>query len=308
MKMILKLIFLIYFLFISEIALANLSNRIILKIENEIVTSYEIKNKILNSLILTNQEVNQKNINKLKKTSIESLIQLKLKRIELSKHNISYTPAQMQNYLNQISSNDINGLKNKFSLNNLDYEIFYKEIETQLKWQSLIYKLYSNKIEINENDLEDEIKKILQNQKKVVEYRISEIEILDNDKESGDFLIKDIKKNIAEQGFAATAVKFSISSSASNKGDLGWVNANSLSKDIYKLISKMNLGDVSAPIKRTNSILFLKLDDKKEIEAGKIETSKLKKKLIEQKKNELFNLYSRSHLSKLRNSSFIEYK
>ena len=88
MKMILKLIFLIYFLFISEIALANLSNRIILKIENEIVTSYEIKNKILNSLILTNQEVNQKNINKLKKTSIESLIQLKLKRIELSKHNI----------------------------------------------------------------------------------------------------------------------------------------------------------------------------------------------------------------------------
>lgn len=308
MKMILKLIFLIYFLFISEIALANLSNRIILKIENEIVTSYEIKNKILNSLILTNQEVNQKNINKLKKTSIESLIQLKLKRIELSKYNISYTPAQMQNYLNQISSNDINGLKNKFSLNNLDYEIFYKEIETQLKWQSLIYKLYSNKIEINENDLEDEIKKILQNQKKVVEYRISEIEILDNDKENGDFLIKDIKKNIAEQGFAATAVKFSISSSASNKGDLGWVNANSLSKDIYKLISKMNLGDVSAPIKRTNSILFLKLDDKKEIEAGKIETSKLKKKLIEQKKNELFNLYSRSHLSKLRNSSFIEYK
>lgn len=306
--MILKLIFLIYFLFISEIALANLSNRIILKIENEIVTSYEIKNKILNSLILTNQEVNQKNINKLKKTSIESLIQLKLKRIELSKYNISYTPAQMQNYLNQISSNDINGLKNKFSLNNLDYEIFYKEIETQLKWQSLIYKLYSNKIEINENDLEDEIKKILQNQKKVVEYRISEIEILDNDKENGDFLIKDIKKNIAEQGFAATAVKFSISSSASNKGDLGWVNANSLSKDIYKLISKMNLGDVSAPIKRTNSILFLKLDDKKEIEAGKIETSKLKKKLIEQKKNELFNLYSRSHLSKLRNSSFIEYK
>lgn len=306
--MILKLIFLIYFLFISEIALANLSNRIILKIENEIVTSYEIKNKILNSLILTNQEVNQKNINKLKKTSIESLIQLKLKRIELSKYNISYTPAQMQNYLNQISSNDINGLKNKFSLNNLDYEIFYKEIETQLKWQSLIYKLYSNKIEINENDLEDEIKKILQNQKKVVEYRISEIEILDNDKENGDFLIKDIKKNIAEQGFAATAVKFSISSSASNKGDLGWVNANSLSKDIYKLISKMNLGDVSAPIKRTNSILLLKLDDKKEIEAGKIETSKLKKKLIEQKKNELFNLYSRSHLSKLRNSSFIEYK
>ena len=34
----------------------------------------------------------------------------------------------------------------------------------------------------------------------------------------------------------------------------------------------------------------------------------LKKDLIDQKKNELFNLYSRSHLSKLKNTSLIEYK
>ena len=34
----------------------------------------------------------------------------------------------------------------------------------------------------------------------------------------------------------------------------------------------------------------------------------LKKRMSEQKKNELFNLYSRSHLSKLKNTSFIEYR
>ena len=35
---------------------------------------------------------------------------------------------------------------------------------------------------------------------------------------------------------------------------------------------------------------------------------KLRKDLIVQKKNELFNLYSRSHLSKLKNTSLIEYR
>ena len=35
---------------------------------------------------------------------------------------------------------------------------------------------------------------------------------------------------------------------------------------------------------------------------------KLKENLIKQKKNELFELYSRSHLSKLKNTSLIEYK
>ena len=39
-----------------------------------------------------------------------------------------------------------------------------------------------------------------------------------------------------------------------------------------------------------------------------IDKNKLKVSLINQKKNYLFNLYSRSYLSKLRNTSFIEYK
>jgi len=34
----------------------------------------------------------------------------------------------------------------------------------------------------------------------------------------------------------------------------------------------------------------------------------LKKNLVDKKKNNLFDLYSRSHLSKLRNTSIIEYK
>ena len=34
----------------------------------------------------------------------------------------------------------------------------------------------------------------------------------------------------------------------------------------------------------------------------------MRNNLINQKKNELFNLYSNSHLSKLKNTSFIEYK
>ena len=39
-----------------------------------------------------------------------------------------------------------------------------------------------------------------------------------------------------------------------------------------------------------------------------INTTELKKNIINQKKNELFTLYSRSHLSKLKNNTYIEYK
>ena len=64
-----KLIFYIILsiIFLSKNAIAQINNKIILKVENEIITSYELKNKILTTLFLSNQEINQSNIDKLKK-------------------------------------------------------------------------------------------------------------------------------------------------------------------------------------------------------------------------------------------------
>ena len=70
----------------------------------------------------------------------------------------------------------------------------------------------------------------------------------------------------------------------------------------------MKPGEVSQPIKTQNSILFLKLNEIKNSKTEDINIPELKKKLIDRKKNELFNLYSKSHLSKLKNTSLIEYK
>ena len=57
-----------------------------------------------------------------------------------------------------------------------------------------------------------------------------------------------------------------------------------------------------------NSLIFFKLLDKRVSKINDLNTTEFKKRLIDQKKNELFNLYSRSHLSKLKNNSLIEYK
>ena len=70
----------------------------------------------------------------------------------------------------------------------------------------------------------------------------------------------------------------------------------------------MEIGQISNPIKRQNSILFLKLVNERTARVENINIEELKERIIGQKKNEMFNLYSKSHLSKLRNSVLIEYK
>ena len=87
---------------------AKFENNIILKVENEIITNFEIKNKIISSLILGNQEINQNNIDKLKKKSVELLIEDKLKIIELKKYNIKICICKYKLiFLDDISINPI---------------------------------------------------------------------------------------------------------------------------------------------------------------------------------------------------------
>ncbi len=296
------------FVFLNKSANAKFKNNIILKIENEIITNFEIKNKILSTLILSNQEINQKNIDSIKNKALDSLTQLKLKKIELSKYNISDDLDRVNKYLNSISSNDINSLKLKFEKNNVEFDLFIEEIKTEFKWQKFIYEVYSKKINIDGVSLDGEVKKILKDKVDITEYRISEIEVERKLNQSPKDVILNIQEKIDQLGFETTALNYSIASSSSNKGDLGWINSKSLSRKFFNVISKMNINDISSPIQKQNVVIFLKLTDKRKTKAENIDVDELKKKLISQKKNELFNLYSRSHLSKLKNKSLIEYK
>ena len=299
-------LFLIFFL--NSFLYGNINNRIVLKVENEIITDYDIKNKILSTIILNEMEINQKNIDILKKQSVDQLIADKLRKIELSKYQINNDPQQINQYLQSISSNNINALKDKFEIYNLDFDLFLEEIKTQLKWQKLIYKIYSKRIEINESIINSEIKKFLKENSSIEEYRLSEIEIYKNDNKIDEKNIKNVLQQIDKKGFENTAKELRISPTATNDGDLGWVNVKSLSSKIYNLIKKLEIGGVTKPITNSNTILFYKLKNKRISKAENINIQDLKKKIISNKKNEMFNLYSNSHLSKIKNNSFIQYK
>ena len=55
----LKIILLLISFFFSNNVFADFENSIIVKVDNEIITNFEIKNKILTNLVLTGKEINQ---------------------------------------------------------------------------------------------------------------------------------------------------------------------------------------------------------------------------------------------------------
>ena len=308
MKNLLKIIFTILtYLILINVSLANIQNKIIANIGNQIITSHELKNKIITNLILNNQEINQSNVNNDKQSALRSLVNYKLKKNEVNRVKISTNLEAVNDHLAKISSRyntDINGLKNIFLSNNLNFELYLDEIKTEFAWQKLIYQLYKEKIFLDKEQINDELKQIIAKQKNLVEYELAEIELL-NEKTGSDDKIKKLKQEIDLIGFENAAIKYSISQSSMDGGKLGWISINSLSKKIAGILSKMEKDEISVPILRANSILFLKILNKRETNLTQKNIELIKDKIIVSKKNELLNLFANSHLTKIKNNTLI---
>lgn len=280
------LIFLIFYVKIN-LSSAAIQNKIIATVNNEIVTSYELKNKIMTTLILNNKQINQVNINNFKNQSLKTLINVKLRKKELAKYDLLNMAIDTKKFEQRISkrySNNIDDFKNIFILNNLSYDLYLEEIKIELAWQQLILQLYGNKVNIDEKEIDDELKKIIASQKDIFEYKLSEIEVQVDDNKKINSLVEEVQNQINQEGFKNTAIKYSVSSTALEGGEIGWVNSRSLSNNILALISTMKVNEISKPIFQNNSILFLRLEDIKKLDALKINSTETKKRIIDQKK------------------------
>ena len=293
---------------------AEIKNSIIAKIGNEIITNFDIENKIKTNLYLSGEEINQQNVNKIKALTLKSLINLKLKSNEVKKHSLITNDQAIAQYLDTIANN-LNlsrvDLINQFKIYEIDYDQFVEDVKTEFLWQRLVARTYLDRIKVNEDQINFELKEILEKENKnktVVEYNLSEIEIIfETSKEEID-LKNRIDDDIKKIGFKKTAIKYSTSSTALNGGLIGWINSNLLSSIYSNVVKNLQIGQVSQPIKKGNTITFLKLNDRKEFEKPQnIDLEQLKVSIENNKKNELLNLYSSSHLSKIKNITLIEF-
>ena len=307
LKFIAKYLFFFFIFFFSEANSSN-QNKIVVKVNDKIVSSYEIKNKINTQLILRNLEINQENINKFKNLALQELIKFRIKEIEILKYkSIDIENMNINRELNVISSGNIENLKKKFEENKLNYNIYTRELKIQSAWQKLIFQLYKDKVKIDENEIV-KLANRYKSQSKLKEFNLSELVVSFENKEEIKKKINDVKKSINEIGFEKSINILSESDSASNNGKLGFINENAFSRDILEKINFLKEGEISEPIIQIDKILFLKINKINILQNEKIDFEKIKQNIENKRKNDLFNLYSESHLSKIKNSSYIEFK
>jgi len=301
-------IIIIHILLITKIAFAEIKTDIALRVNDKIITSFDIKNKILSELLLAKLELNQKNIDNIKSQSLNSLINLQLKKSELERYEADVSKIELDNYIKSFTKFEVKDLMNLFISNNLDWDLFVDEMKIELMWKRFIFNNYNSKIELDLNSIDDQLNEFIKDNANFNEYRLSEIEFFAENNVNLNDQVNKIVQFIKDKDFETAVIKFSSSQSKVNKGDLGWIEERLFSKDIFTIIKNLEKGEISKPLIKGNTITLFKLVDKKESSLKNIDKNLIRNNLINKKKNEQFILYSNSHLSKLKNNSLIEYK
>lgn len=297
-----------YIFFFTNIATAEIKTDIALKVNDKIITSFDIKNKILSELLIAKLELNQNNINNAKKQSLNSLINLQLKKSQLERYDSNVPKIELDNYIKSFTKFEVKELKNLFIINNLDWDLFVDEMKTELLWRRFIFNNYNSKIDINLNSIDDQLNEFIENNKSSNEYRLSEIEFLADDGLNLDDQVNEIVQFIKENDFEKAVIKFSNSQSKMNQGDLGWIEERSFSNNVISFIKDLKKEELSKPLIRGRTVTLFKLVDKRKSPIKNVDKNSMRNNLINKKKNEQFVLYSNSHLSKLKNNSLIEFK
>ncbi len=278
-------------------------------IGNKAITKLDIVNEMKIILILTNQSFSENTKDHIQAAATQSIIKRIIKTIEIEKYkSLSFNPTDLQNELEKWAQNinmDLDTFKNTFVVNKINFSDISSRVKTELLWNSLIFELYKNRLIVNEDEINDQLKTI-QNKKGVKEYLISEIIIKPTAENKLETAVKEIKNKIKTEGFEKVAMNQSISETAFKGGDLGWVNENAIAKKFKSQIINTAIGSISQPIILPQGILFFKIRNKRKMKKN-INFDNLKKQLVNAERTKILNMYSLSHYDSLNRSITIKY-
>ena len=260
-----KIIFFITIYFLSTtLGFSNISLKIVMKINNEIVTTYDIE-KEKNYLLALNSKLNQISENQLIMLAKKSLTKEIIRKIEILKYiELNQDNSQIDSVLNNLIKRLNFSNKNEFEnyLQNFDVSIddLKKKIEIENEWKNMIYIKYNKSVNINKEDLMLKIDNLVKNNY-IQEYNLSEIIFSTKNNTNYDDEFEKIKNSIEDNGFENTANFYSISDSSKVGGKIGWVAKKNLSVAIIDKIKNLKKDQYSEPIKIGNDFLILKINE-----------------------------------------------
>ena len=279
-----------------------LENKIILKVDNNIITTLDILNEV-NYLKFFNRNLNSIEDKEIYQIALRSLTRYEIKKLEvlngfktININDEDYLNLLIKNTATDLGFNDLKTFKEELKKKFIDFEKFKEKLEIDLLWNQIIYLKFNEKININEEVLS---KQLRQQKKFTKEYNLNEIIYESENLNEVDIKYQLIKDEIEKIGFENTATKYSISSSSSSGGKLGWIDENKIDKNILSQLNAIPINSFTKPIRVSSGFIILKKNEEKIIEK-KLDFEEELKKIVNYERQKQLNSFSNLYFNKIK--------
>ena len=151
----------IFLLFSINSEAKQLTNNVIVSIDNSIITELDI-NKEINFVKFINKDQTTNNTELIKKEIINSLIDRKIKDIETNYYKIEVSEKEIENnlynYLERIKINN-ETLNSFYNQNEIEKDYLKNIIKIDMKWSKLIRQMYESRLNVNLTEVNRDLEK-----------------------------------------------------------------------------------------------------------------------------------------------------
>ncbi len=245
----------IFLLSISFIFQANADTvKIAALINGEIISSEDIDNQVNIFMINSPIPYNDETKNMIQKRVLAQSIEQKLKKQAAEKEGIIVTHEELDAQLKTWTK------KNNLSISNLankgiNKQTLKKNLKSEISWIKLIRRKFYQNSNITQKEIDETINEVTKDMS-IKKYQVLEIFIKKENAQGINTLVEKLRE---DPRFELYAAQFSEAPSASNGGNLGWINSGKMLSALEMRLSSMKPGEVSDAILIGDGYYIVKL-------------------------------------------------
>ena len=303
-----KISFILLSLILYFQILNALENKILFKIDNEIITTLDIYEEI-KFLKAFNPEVNSLDESELFEISKNSIQKNIIKKIELNKVveelkiDDKFLLRLIVSKYSKIGIDSLEKFEAFLKEKNLDVKSIKEKFYIELIWNDYIYQKFYKKVIVDREKIKKEVLSNSEQQNRK-ELLLSEINFSVTSKIDFEDKYKRILSDLEKIGFQKTAIMYSNSETASNGGLIGWVKEDNLNLTIKKIISNLKIGQVSKPIRTSSGFIILKIEDEREYLTS-LNINEKVEEIVKFKTNDQLTQFSSMYFNKIKKNLIV---
>lgn len=284
----------------TSTAMAQSPHGIAAVVNNDIVTTHDLRQRTLFMVATTGIERDEQSIARAQQQALRNLVDEHIQMQESQKYDQSIDDASVDRSVAQLIGRnglDPNEVVERLASVGVSIETMRDQVRSEIAWQRIVNGLYGSRIRISDAQIDETLNRITANASKP-NYRVAEIYIeaspdiggIEGALQGAQAMIKQVSDGAP---FPLLAQQFSSSPTAAKGGDMGWVREGELRPELDQVIVQMEKGNISKPIQVPGGVYVIALLDKKISEADtlyKLRQVVIKSDDIEASKERLVSL------------------